>query len=537
MRKRAAIYARFSTDLQSDRSIDDQVALCRRWADRNSYEVVAEYSDRARTGTSILGRDGLLRLMDDARAGAFDAIVVEELDRLSRDQEDLPHIHKRMTHIGVEIVSVHKGTADALQVGLNGLISTMFIADLKHKIRRGMSGVIRDGRHAGGKAYGYRPVPGQPGVLAIEETEAAVVRRIFDEYAAGKTPREIARGLNAAGIPAPRGTSWNASTINGSRARGTGILRNELYVGSIVWNRVRMVRDPDTGRRISRVNSTTEVERRQAPGLAIVSPEVFEAVERIRASRRSEAQEGRYVRAPRRLLSGLLRCGHCGGGMAVQGTRNSVTRVRCSRAVESGTCSNRRAYRLERIERAVIDRVAASLAHPDLIKAYVGAYRKERMRDAVEAQRSRVGLERRLSQVKGQSGRLVDLYTRETTMAVSTFEERHGPLETERLALERELSTVPVAPVIELHPQALAKYERVVDDLAGRLAVLDLAVDREAIDRFRDLIDHVTVLDAPNSGVIVETVGRLSALLGRPAGDVGGKVVAEEGLEPPTRGL
>ena len=83
---RAAIYARFSTDLQSDRSIDDQLALCRSWSEREGYTIVGTYSDRARSGASVFGRDGLFRLLEDARAGQFNAIVVEALDRLSRDQ-------------------------------------------------------------------------------------------------------------------------------------------------------------------------------------------------------------------------------------------------------------------------------------------------------------------------------------------------------------------------------------------------------------------------------------------------------------------
>src|SRR4051812_9163424 len=98
---RAAIYARFSTDLQSDRSIEDQIALCRDWGTRNDFIIVDTFADRARSGTSVFGRDGLFRLLEDARAGRFDAIIVEALDRLSRDQEDLAGIYKRMSFAGI----------------------------------------------------------------------------------------------------------------------------------------------------------------------------------------------------------------------------------------------------------------------------------------------------------------------------------------------------------------------------------------------------------------------------------------------------
>lgn len=136
---RAAIYARYSSELQNDRSVDDQIALCRDFAGRNGYSVAATYDDRARTGTTTIGREGLQRLILDARAGKFDTVIVEALDRLSRDTEDLAGLHKRLTFAGVDIVTVHDGRADALQVGIRGLMSTLFITDLRHKTRRVVS--------------------------------------------------------------------------------------------------------------------------------------------------------------------------------------------------------------------------------------------------------------------------------------------------------------------------------------------------------------------------------------------------------------
>ena len=83
------------------------------------------------------------------------------------------------------------------------------------------------------------------GKRSVKQEEAAVVRRIFAEYATGKSPRRIAADLNAEHIPSPRGGQWNASTINGHRGRRNGILQNELYTGKLVHNRVRMLRDPE----------------------------------------------------------------------------------------------------------------------------------------------------------------------------------------------------------------------------------------------------------------------------------------------------
>lgn len=92
------------------------------------------------------------------------------------------------------------------------------------------------------------------------------MRRIFREYVGGKTPREIASGLNADGVKPPRGKNWNASTINGNAARGHGMLINELYAGRIVWNKVRMIKDPATGRRAPEQQRPTSQRRRTALG-------------------------------------------------------------------------------------------------------------------------------------------------------------------------------------------------------------------------------------------------------------------------------
>lgn len=303
----AVVYARFSTELQNEKSTEDQVALCRAYAARNGLDVIGIYEDKARSGASVFGRDGLMRLMDAARERAFDVVVVEALDRLSRDMEDLAGIHKRLSFVGIPIHAVHDGTADSILVGLRGLVGQMQREDGAKKVRRGMAGVIRDGRHAGGRAYGYRCVPGHPGELEVVEEEAEVIRRIFSAYAGGRPPREIAGELNREGIAPPRGTRWNASTINGNAQRGNGLIFNELYVGRIVWNKVRMVKDPDTGKRISRPNPRDQWQAIAAPKLRILDEETWIRAQELKAEKVRLSTNAK--RRPAHFLSGFLRCG------------------------------------------------------------------------------------------------------------------------------------------------------------------------------------------------------------------------------------
>jgi site-specific DNA recombinase len=140
-------------------------------------------------------------------------------------------------------------------------MNALFLKDLADKTRRGLEGRVREGRSGGGLCFGYDVVRehdarGGPvhGGRRINEAEADTVRRVFAEFAAGKSPRRIAVDLNRDNIPGPRGGTWDASTVNGNAARSTGILNNELYIGRIVWNRLRYIKDPATGKRISRLN-------------------------------------------------------------------------------------------------------------------------------------------------------------------------------------------------------------------------------------------------------------------------------------------
>jgi len=256
----AVVYARYSSDLQREASIEDQVRMCRELIRREGWMYGYAYTDRALSGASAL-RPAYQGLLEDARRGEFEIVVAEARDRLSRDQEDVAGLLKRLRFAGVRLVTLAEGEIGELHVGLKGTMNAIFLKDLADKTRRGLEGRVREGRSGGGLCFGYDVVREHDsrgetihGGRCIDDTEAAIVRRIFSEFAAGKSPRRIAVDLNRDGIPGPRGGQWDASTVNGNASRGTGILNNELYIGRLVWNRLRYVKDPATGKRISRLN-------------------------------------------------------------------------------------------------------------------------------------------------------------------------------------------------------------------------------------------------------------------------------------------
>ena len=525
---RAAIYARFSTDLQNDRSVEDQTHLCEDYSKRQGYEIVGRYADRARSGTTVHGRDGLWSLLDDARAGRFQVVVVEALDRLSRDQEDLAGIHKRLSFAGIEIMAVHDGKADALQVGIRSLVSTLMLTDLKHKIRRGMGGVVKDGRVAGGKAYGYRPVPGRPGEPEIMADEADIVRRIFREYVDGSVPRDIAKRLNDDGIPAPRGPRWNASTLNGNDGRAYGILTNPIYGGEIVWNRVRMVMDPDTGRRVSRPNPESEWKRSSAPQLRIVGEALWEAAQARKLGRLKSHPKQMDPRA-KRLLSGLLKCSHCGGGLTMHDKRGDVVRVTCSTAKESGSCANRKRYRLDKIERAVVDHVVQKLSQPEAVQAWLDEVQTEQR----DGSKLRARAERDMATAQAKLDRLQTNLI-DGRIEPEFFDRQVGAIRAEVAAAKAAMEMAPLANVVRLHPAAIAGMSEVIAALSEELSSIDPVEDRDMLDAFRSLIERVVIHDREDGYATCEIVGRLAPLVAR---SWGGPVVAEEGFEPPTQGL
>ena len=151
---RAVIYARYSTDLQSASSIDDQVRLCRERIERDGHELMQVYSDRAISGATLI-RPGIQLLMQDASRGGFDLVYAEALDRISRDQEDAAGFFKRMGFADVTIVTLAEGEISELHVGLKGTMNALFLKDLAQKTRRGLQGRVLQGLSGGGLCYGY----------------------------------------------------------------------------------------------------------------------------------------------------------------------------------------------------------------------------------------------------------------------------------------------------------------------------------------------------------------------------------------------
>ena len=140
---RVATYARYSSDLQDRRSIDDQRRTLHDFARSRGWDVVADFSDEAASGSSLQGRKGLADCLAGARSGAFAGILVESLDRLSRSLADIAQLHRDLSFLGVKLLSMaDNGEVPLMMIAVKGGISEQYLQDLADKTsaRPGRSG-------------------------------------------------------------------------------------------------------------------------------------------------------------------------------------------------------------------------------------------------------------------------------------------------------------------------------------------------------------------------------------------------------------
>ena len=335
------------------------------------------------------------------------------------------------------------------------------------------------------------------------------MRRIFREYAAARSPREIARRLNAEGVPGPGGRPWGDTTIRGHALRGTGLLHNELYVGRLVWNRQRYIKDPKTGRRVARLNPESAWIIQEVPELRIVDDALWATV------------QARLTATP----------GIAGGR---QGDRDAVLEaaaaaasadrprpLRCLR--QTARRSRPRLSRLRRRPSArglrqpaghpprgagehILDALRSRLMQPDLVAEFAEAWQQEVNRQGgADVARDRAA--RELAQVERKLAGLIDAIA--NGLRAPSLQQMLDDLERRRAELAHRLATAP-APLPRLHPNLAEVYRRKVTELGA--ALRDPHSGAEALAILRGLIDRVSLTPAADHFAI-ELEGALAGML------------------------
>ncbi|MEZ0469003.1 recombinase family protein, partial [Phaeobacter sp. SYSU ZJ3003] len=324
-------------------------------------------------------------------------------------------------------------------------------------------------------------------------------------------PKKVAEALNVEGIPGPQGGQWGASTIHGNRERGTGILNNELYIGRQIWNRLRYVKDPQSGKRVSRLNPERDWVITEVPDLRIIEDALWV---KVRARQGALKSKGTGIpvwdrRRPRTLFSGLMECGCCGSGFS----KVQKDSFGCSAARNKGKaiCTNKHLIKQRDLEAKVLDALAHHLMDPEAVAAFCEAYTAERNRLAAAATSTRTTLEKELATTKRDHAKLVDAII--AGVPPDQVKDKMITLDTRRKELEAQLAQVDASPApVRLHPKVSETYRERVAALIRGLAEIDgMEEAREAI---RGLIEKIVLTprgDGP--GLTVDLHGALASLL------------------------
>ena len=499
-----AFYGRFSTDLQNEKSPEDQLAACRRHFTGHPQVQTIEmaFIDRAMSG-SITNRPEYQRLLGALRDRKVTVVVAEALDRITRRVGDAAAFKDALEAANAKCFTISEGEITTLHIGLLGTMNQLALEETARKVKRGVWAKVSAGKHAGPIPYGYES-DGTKGGRKIKPAEAEVVCRVFKLALTGMSGIKIAKLFNAEGVPAPRGDRWRSSTICGDRRSGDGILNNEIYHGWLIYNRHRYKRDRQTGKRRGHLHPESEWLRVEAPQLRIIDEEIWNKVQALQQSRQRKAPL-HTTRRPKRLLSGLITCATCGGLFTVV----NRDRLACSNA-KDGSCSERGRLPWSLVEQRVLTGVKQNLLSADIVAGAVKQCQQHMRAKTVEQDRRRRNAERDLQDARRRAKDIVELMiATKSTMLVAALENAEREIE----RLEGVLNESGEAVVVTIHPGAPEAYRRRIMNLED---VLDDDRRRDELASvIRPLVARVTVkssAEAPN-GWEIALHGQLASIM------------------------
>ncbi len=410
---RAAVYARFSSENQREQSIEDQIRVCKEFAKRDGISVLEThiYFDEAQSG-SIRERPGLEALKRAAEDKQFDCVLVDDSSRLSRDNQHFNTLLCLFQFWGVSLISVSDGLdmrEEHAKVAyqFRGIINELYLTDLKKKTHRGQMGQVLRGFSVGSRGYGYTTVPeGEAKYdkkgrlradgfkLVVVPEEARIIQRIYREFIEGKAVTKIAKALNDEKVPTKTRLKggWNVSTLS-------RILKDEKYIGRFIWNRTTTVKDPMTGKmkQVERPKEEWVIQERQ--DIRIISDDEWAAAQaRWReidgVFPRKKGKRKSYVEShPTHLLSGALKCGSCGGAIALVSGKNGGY-YGCLNASRR-SCDNRKLIARKRLETKFVTALNEAVLNPEVLELVY-----ERTAKKVKQQFKHVPEELRLKKVE-----------------------------------------------------------------------------------------------------------------------------------------
>ena len=403
MSLRAAAYARYSSDRQSPASIEDQLRMCREYAQKEGWHILEEhvYIDKELSGAGA-DRPDWMKLLAVVQQSPcpFDVLLVDDTSRLARNLGEIVRFTQQMEFLGIRVVAVSQGIdtqseqAEVLMT-VHGLQDSYALKAIAQKTRRGLIGCVENGLHTGGRCYGYDSIPIEdhpnrkpgetpPARLQINKAEAAVVLRIFEMAANGGSLKAIAKTLNHEHIPPPRKrarrvhATWCPSAIR-------EMLRRELYVGQVIWNKSRFVKKPGTNKRLRRMRPESEWRRQDRPELRIIEQALWDRVQQRIAWVNKKYNYGNRPGLSHRastspnLLTGFMKCGVCGANLIIVTGRgkNGHHRYGCPQNFNRGACTNGLKERADTIEQRLFFQLQDAVLKPEVVDYAVQEFERQ----------------------------------------------------------------------------------------------------------------------------------------------------------------
>ncbi|MGN0649172.1 MAG: recombinase family protein [Oscillospiraceae bacterium] len=412
MLKKAAIYARYSCDKQTEQSIEGQIRVINEFAQRNGYTIVTEYIDRAKSAKTA-NRPQFLQMISDSAKNLFDFVIVYKLDRFSRNRYDSAFYKQKLKQNGVQVISATECLSDnpesIITEAMLEAMAEFYSAELGQKTKRGMRESALKCQTTGAiPPLGYKW--GDDKKLQIDEATAEIPKIAFSMYADGKGKTEIANELNRRGYRTRFGNEFQTQSMD-------IMLKNKKYIGVYTFKDIEI----------------------EGGCPALIDKETFDRVQEMLGI--TKKNMGRNRAKVEYYLAGRLFCGECGEKMiAVGGTSQNGTQHHYYRCKNRGKCCDKKAERKDFLEWYVTEQVLALLNMDE---------HKERLADKViEAYKAgmetnRVDeLQKQIRSVEQKLNNVADLLIeRKTDMLLKKYDE----LELQRSELIEQLNSAELA--------------------------------------------------------------------------------------------
>ena len=494
--KTAVLYARYSSNMQTENSIEAQKIAVYNYAKSNGYKIIREYIDRAKSGTSTAKRDEFNRMLEDSAEGEFDYVIVHKFDRFARNRNDSRASKRILEENGVRVISVLEPVSeDPEGIIMEGLAETMseyYSANLSREVKKGFNVRALKCQNNGGRPpLGYMVDP-ETETFVINEEEAVIVRLIYELYLNGYGYGRIIDTLNSKGYRTKLGNPFQKNSLH-------DLIKNKKYCGYYIYNR----RPP---KKFGKVNSHRKrpqeeiIEIKGGIPAIITEADYNKAMEIMDRHKKAPAQ---FTAKRIYLLTGLVRCGHCGASMTGNVHRNGKGHkshnYRCEKKRDK-SCPNKEIIQ-ERLEEYVLRQLEECIFKEDVFSKLIEDMRANFAAKQSEFVQEVKRLQQVIPQLETRKKNIIKAIT--NGFMAEDFKDELANIESERETAERRIAEIKhSAPSMQLDEE---KLNEVLHSLSMYVHNRDIVECKRFIG---DFIEGVTVYETK-----VEVVLKISSAI------------------------